>query len=171
MVAALYWFQPWRLVSDREVREALPPVAPVATSAAVPPADPVATPAPATAPPADTARRVAAGEFVSHEHDTSGRVELIRRPGGAHQLLFRDLETSDGPDLRVWLTDREVLPGRDGWRVFDDGRWVELARLKGNRGDQVYAVPGEVDIERLRSVTIWCKRFSVSFGAAALITA
>ncbi|GIF01885.1 hypothetical protein Ari01nite_93490 [Paractinoplanes rishiriensis] len=43
------------------------------------------------------------------------------------------------PDLRVRLSDQPVLGGRQGWRVFDDGRWLELGRLKGNRGGQMYA--------------------------------
>ena len=71
-------------------------------------------------------------------------------------------------DLRVWLSDQPVKPGTAGWKVFDDGRWVELGRLKGNKGNQVYDVPRDADLKALRSVTIWCKRFAVSFGAAAL---
>jgi hypothetical protein len=68
----------------------------------------------------------------------------------------------------VWLTDQEVRDGRAGWRVFDDGRYVELGKLKGNRGDQVYRVDAAVDLAAYRSVSIWCKRFAVSFGAAPL---
>jgi hypothetical protein len=68
----------------------------------------------------------------------------------------------------VWLTDQEVKEGSAGWRVFDDGEWSELGRLKGNRGDQVYRVPASIDVDDYRSISIWCKRFAVSFGAAAL---
>jgi hypothetical protein len=57
------------------------------------------------------------------------------------------------------------------WRVFDDGDWVELGKLKGNKGDQAYAIPAGTDLDRLGSVSIWCKRFSVSFGAATLTSA
>jgi hypothetical protein len=155
----MYWFQPWKLFTDNEVREALPAVA-----------APARTPAPsATGTPAPAANELlAAGEFITHEHDTSGGVQLIRRADGRVQLVLRDLATSDGPDLRVWLTDQPVRPGRAGWRVFDDGEWVEVGRLKGNRGDQVYDVPAGADLDSLRSVSIWCRRFSVSFGAAAL---
>ncbi|MEU4817288.1 DM13 domain-containing protein [Micromonospora aurantiaca] len=161
---SLYLFQPWRLVTDREVRETLPTVA-----------EPSPAPAgttgssPTGAAPADVV--LAAGDFVTHEHDTSGRAQLVRLADGRRQLLLRGLDTSDGPDLRVWLTDRKVLPGRAGWQVFDDGRWVELGRLKGNIGDQAYDIPASVDLDGLRSVSIWCKRFAVSFGAAPLAAA
>jgi hypothetical protein len=163
VAAGLYWFQPWRLVTDNEVQEALPAVS-------VPTGSPAASPAAVAADDAEPAgnRVLAEGSFVTHEHSTRGSAQLVRLADGRHQLLLRDLDTSDGPDLRVWLTDREVVPGRDGWRVFDDGRWVELARLKGNRGNQVYDIPASVALDGLRSVSIWCKRFAVSFGAAPL---
>ncbi|SCL13618.1 Electron transfer DM13 [Micromonospora inyonensis] len=68
----------------------------------------------------------------------------------------------------MWLTDRPVRTGVAAWRVFDDGRWVELGRLKGNRGDQAYRIPAGTDLTGLTSVSVWCKRFAVSFGAAPL---
>lgn len=82
--------------------------------------------------------------------------------------MLENLATSDGPDLRVWLTDQPVKAGHDGWYVFDDGLYVEVGALKANRGNQVYDVPAGTDLGRITSVTIWCKRFSVSFGAAPL---
>jgi hypothetical protein len=151
----LYWFQPWKLFTDTTVADTLTNVAPSQA-------------APTSAPAPDAAVVVRQGAFITHEHDTSGTVRLIRNPDGSHQLEFAGLVTSDGPDLRVWLTDQEVKPGTAGWRVFDDGRYVELGELKGNRGDQVYVIPAGVDPESFRSVSIWCKRFSVSFGAAEL---
>jgi hypothetical protein len=155
----LYWFQPWKLVTNAEVDEALSSV--------------MATPAPtgsATgAAPAPTGPvLVRQGDFVTHEHDTSGSARIVRAPDGRHRLELVGLATSNGPDLRVWLTDQQVRNGTAGWRVFDDGRWVELGRLKGNRGDQGYDIPADVDLTGLTSVSIWCKRFAVSFGAAPL---
>ena len=93
---------------------------------------------------------------------------MVKRADGRHQLVLIGLETSDGPDLRVWLTDQAVRPGKAGWQVFDDGSYLEVARLRGNRGNQVYDLPADADLDAYRSVTIWCQRFSVSFGAAEL---
>jgi hypothetical protein len=108
------------------------------------------------------------GAFISHEHDTSGQARVVRKADGSHVLELVGLDTSNGPDLRVWLSDQPVRPGSGGWHVFDDGMWVELGRLKGNQGDQAYPIPAGTDLDRLESVTVWCKRFSVSFGAAEL---
>lgn len=170
---ALYWFQPWKLFTDTYVDEAIPRVG--TTSAAPIPAS--TTPGSATLAPATSAATPAAneilttGEFVTHEHRTTGSAEIHRLADGRHQLVIRDLDTSNGPDLRVWLTDQPVVRGTAGWRVFDDGKWVELAKLKGNKGNQVYELPASVDPGDFRSVSIWCKRFAVSFGAADLTSA
>lgn len=156
----LYWFQPWKLWQDETVDEALPGV--VAGSGP-----------PAAAPSADAStaagpRTVASGELLSHEHSTSGTVKLVRLADGTHVVRLEHLDTSNGPDLRVWLTDAPVKEGLDGWRVFDDGEYVSLGKLKGNKGSQNYTVPEDVDLSRYSSVSIWCDRFDVSFGAAEL---
>ncbi|XVV14964.1 DM13 domain-containing protein [Actinoplanes sp. CA-131856] len=159
--AGLFWFQPWKLFTDREVDEAI--TEPIVPSRAAPgPSAPVAAPTPGPA----LLRR---GTFISHEHTTTGVARLIRHPDGLVVELV-GLDTSNGPDLRVWLSDQPVRGGAAGWRVFDDGEWLELGRLKGNKGNQTYAVPAGADLDELTSVSIWCKRFSVSFGAAALET-
>jgi hypothetical protein len=160
----LYWFQPWKLWQDETVQEALPGV--VETSgppAAAPSDEPSAPPSPATGP-----QTLASGELISHEHATSGTVKLVRLPDGSHVVRLEKLDTSNGPDLRVWLTDAPVKQGRTGWHVFDDGKYVSLGKLKGNKGSQNYALPPDVNPSSYSSVSIWCDRFDVSFGAAEL---
>jgi electron transfer DM13 len=159
-------FEPWKLWSDTTVVESAPaglddvaaPPVPVPSAAPVAPSRPAA-PRPVT---------VASGRLISHEHATSGSVRLIRLADRSYVLRLENLDTSDGPDVHVWLTDAPVLPGSAGWRVFDDGAHLDLGTLKGNHGSQNYPVPAGVDPSRYRSVSLWCDRFNVSFGAAAL---
>ncbi|MFD5915001.1 DM13 domain-containing protein [Streptomyces massasporeus] len=159
----LYWFQPWKLWQDEIVQMALPGAeAPTAPPAGAPSASPSPAPRP---------RTLADGELISHEHTTSGSVKLVRLPDGSHVVRLEDLDTSNGPELRVLLTDAPVKDGRAGWHVFDDGAHVSLGKLKGNKGSQNYAVPADVDPSRYTSVSIWCDRFDVSFGAAELARA
>ncbi|WP_194821189.1 DM13 domain-containing protein [Micromonospora sp. S-DT3-3-22] len=167
----LYWFQPWKVVTDRQVDERLSGVEDAAPTGSAPAAPPAVLPraTPATSPTATRPVLVSRGEFVSHEHDTSGTARIVRTADGRHRLELVGLDTSNGPDLRIWLSDQPVRTGRAGWHVFDDGRRAELGRLKGNRGDQAYAVPAGTDLAELTSVTIWCQRFAVSFGAASLV--
>jgi hypothetical protein len=163
-VAGLYWLQPWKLFTSSTVNEALPGVdsRPSASTGATPG---TAKPGISTAP---VNTLLASGVLATHAHETSGSAKLVRLADGRVQLLLENLATSDGPDLRVWLTDQSVLSGRAGWSVFDDGRYVEIGTLKANKGNQVYDVPSDTSLDGLVSVTIWCKRFSVSFGAAEL---
>lgn len=167
-VLGLYWFQPWKLVTDKEVDEALTTITSAPTVPAAPATSPGAAPAtsPASAPAGPTVVRQ--GTFITHEHDTTGTARIIRNADGSHRLELVALDTSNGPDLRVWLSDQPVKEGVRGWRVFDDGQWLELGRLKGNKGDQAYSIPAGTDLDKLGSVSIWCKRFAVSFGAATL---
>jgi hypothetical protein len=156
----LYWFQPWKLFTDQVVAETLPVIG-TPTPEASPSIEMSTEPSPMNV-------LLASGKFITHEHETTGTARLIRLADGSHQLALQDLVTSNGPDLRVWLTDQPVIAGTAGWHVFDDGRWLELDRLKGNRGNQVYDIPADANLDDFRSVSIWCKRFSVSFGAAEL---
>lgn len=149
-VVAVLVFEPWKLVIDERVAEA----APTATApAGTVDAGPIV---------------LARAELVAHEHASSGTVVVLGLPDGSRVLRLQDLRTSNGPKLKVWLSDQPVLPGRDGWYVFDDGRHVDLGDLKGNIGSSNYPLPAEVDLAALPSVTIWCERFSVSFAAARL---
>jgi hypothetical protein len=158
----LYWFAPWKLFTSKRVDDAVPVV--VATT----PGGPSGTLS-ASASPAD--RVLATGTFVSHEHHTTGTVQLVALADGRRQLVLRDLSTSDGPDVWVWLSDKPVGTDRSSWSSFGTGHYVALARLKGNQGNQVYDIPTEVDLPGVHSVSLWCRRFSVSFGAAALTPA
>jgi hypothetical protein len=177
VAAGLYWFQPWKLWQDRTVTESVPGT--VVETSSPPEATPEANAGTANArastaeasPSPSTPRgpvTVASGGLISHEHTTTGTAKLVRLADGTHVVRLEHLDTSNGPDLRVWLTDAPVKEGRAGWHVFDDGAYVSLGRLKGNKGSQNYPLPDGVDASAYTSVTIWCDRFDVSFGAAEL---
>ncbi|SDG93738.1 Electron transfer DM13 [Lentzea fradiae] len=159
----LYLFQPWRLLTVRETHEALL-VPPVSSSQVVPSLTPESVSS--SAPPVveETPREVATGEWRSLEHTTTGKASLVRLPGGAHSVQFAALNTSDGPDLYVYLSPH---PSGSSEKTFGQG-FTSLGKLKGNRGDQVYEIPAEVDVSTIRSVVIWCKRFSAGFAVAPL---
>ncbi len=163
----LYWFQPWKLATDETVDEALPgavvtaPADSGAPTAAAPSQEPSAQ-APASPSPDAGPQTLATGTFITHEHGTTGTVSVLRLPDGSQVLRLEDLDTSNGPDLKVWVTDAPVIEGKAGWGVFDDGAYVDLGKLKGNKGDQNYALPAGFDLAAYGSVSIWCDRFDVS---------
>jgi len=188
LAVGLWAFEPWAAFIDVTVDEALP----IASSAPAEPTeqasndvptqhqDPASSPVPASTPsqaptPSEspTSERVieAEGEFISHEHGTTGKARIITLEDGSRILRLVGLDTSNGPDLKVWLAAAPVIEGTGGWFVFDDDEYLSLGPLKGNKGNQNYEIPADADITDLSSVTIWCERFSVSFGAAELVPA
>lgn len=149
-IFVVVWFEPQKLIQEKTVKEA----APIPT-VSTPPSAPSSSPAPGN---------IASGNFRSLEHKTTGSASLIRLADGSHILRFVNLDTSNGPDLRVYLSE---LPSNLGWRDYGE-RYLELGELKGNRGDQNYRVPKGTDISKFRSAVIWCVRFKVGFGVAPL---
>ena len=134
----LVWFQPQKLVMD----------------------DTVVEEAPATA----TTVTLLRGTLGDRAHHASGRVKVQRLADGSYALRLEGLDVENGPDLYVYLTPA-AADAPNG--AIDDGA-VSLGRLKGNKGDQTYVVPASADLGKHRTVAIWCKRFSVVFGTAAL---
>lgn len=90
-------------------------------------------------------------------YQTEGTIQSVESDGNVY-LRFEDFETTNGPDLFVYLTK----PGQE----TTEG--VSLGALKGNIGNQNYLVPEEVDLEEYNTVVIWCRAFSATFGTGEL---
>jgi hypothetical protein len=186
-------FQPWKIFTRNTVNEAVPVAAAVQNDAVTAPAlstaalsnsagntpdaitsapaAPVASaPTPtaeaATAPAPTEPTVLATGTFVDGEHATSGSATILQLPDGSRFVRLEGFSTSDGPDVDVWVTDQQA--GGDDWGKYDDGRYVSLGDLKGTDGNQNYAIPADADLTGLTSVVIWCDRFNVAFGSAAV---
>jgi hypothetical protein len=101
------------------------------------------------------------GSFVSRAHTTTGTARVIEQADGSRVLALVDFRTDAGPDLFVHVIPR-MTEGND---VGDSTR---LGALKGNVGNQQYALPPELELGEAATVVVWCRAFSVSFGAAAL---
>ncbi len=138
-VFALLWFQPQKLFIDQTVSDA-PPVE------------------------AGEGGALASGSFQGIAHETTGMAHILRLTDGSLVLRLEDLDTTNGPDLRVYLS--EAHADTEGRAIAE--RVLDLGALRGNRGDQNYAIPAGTDVSAFRSVVIWCRRFTVGFGAAPL---
>ncbi|MHB1242863.1 MAG: DM13 domain-containing protein [Gaiellaceae bacterium] len=101
------------------------------------------------------------GSFESRAHTTTGTASVIEQPDGTRVLALVGFRTDAGPDLFVYVVPRAV-EGND----VEGG--TRLGALKGNVGDQQYALPPELELGDAATVVVWCRVFSVSFGAATL---
>ena len=160
-VFGMWWFKPWRLFTNDPVDEALPVAAADRMDSVVEP-DPMAGEIP---PPRPSHTTVAEGDFISLEHETAGNAIVLETADGERFLRFEDFETSNGPDLLVYLSTKDANP--DDWHGYD-GDFVDLGPLRGNVGDQNYRLPDDVDLEKYSTAVVWCRRFEVGFAAADL---
>ena len=87
---------------------------------------------------------------------------------GTRVLRFMNFKTSNCPDVHVYLVAAE--DAKDVATVQRAG-FIDLGVIKGNIGDQNYTLNNDADLAKYRAVSIWCKRFSVNFGAAPLMPA
>ena len=160
-VAGFLWFRPDRLFTDDPVDEALPGQAAVPAQAEGVAAATEEEPAPDAGP-----ETLATGRFISLEHETTGHALVVETADGGRFLRFEEFETSNGPDLLVYLSTKEPA-GSDDWYGYDRD-FVDLGTLKGNVGDQNYRIPDGVDLDRYSTAVVWCRRFEVGFAAADL---
>jgi len=148
IVFVLLFFEPQALFIDDKVNESLP--------AAAAPTQQAADESPQP-------RTLGSGSFRGLAHDASGKA-LVLDIDGKRYLRFEDLDVSNGPDLKVYLSP---APASSEEGAFNDAI-VDLGELKGNIGDQNYEIPAGVDLDRFRSAVVWCKRFGVGFAVAPL---
>jgi hypothetical protein len=143
--ALWYAFRPERLFIDQTVSEGL--AAAAATSGS------------------GMQQVLATGRFHGVAHESKGTATVHQLADGKRVLRFTDFETSNGPDLRVYLVAAD--DARDSDAVKNAG-FVDIGPLKGNRGDQNYDLPADLDLAKYRAATVWCRRFGVNFGTAPL---
>jgi hypothetical protein len=142
LVVAWYAFRPERLVVNRQVDEALP-----ATQSGSSP------------------QPLFSGQFYSILHPTAGTATVYKMGDGTRVLRFTSFSTSNGPDVHVYMVAAD--DAKDAASVEQAG-FIDLGVIKGNIGDQNYVLASDLDLSKYRAVSIWCKRFSVNFGAAPL---
>jgi len=108
---------------------------------------------------------VTKGNFKGLAHETKGTAAIYQLPDGKRTLRLTEFETSNGPDVHVYLV---AAPDTSDNDTVKQAGFIDLGSMKGNKGDQNYDVPADVDLNKYRSVSIWCARFAVNFGSAAL---
>lgn len=86
----------------------------------------------------------------------SGSARIFSGPNG-HELKFTDFRSSNGPDLRVYLS-KEMQPVN----------YIDLGALKATGGNQVYPISGNPDFSQYKYALVHCRQFNHLFGWALL---
>ena len=141
LFVAWYAFRPERLFINQPVHEAMP------------------------AANVSSIQAIESGVFYGIAHPTGGTATIYRMEDGGLMLRFTNFRTSNGPNVHVYLVAAD--DAKESGTVQTAG-FFDLGPIKGNIGDQNYALGSDVDLSKYRAVSIWCQRFSVNFGAASL---
>ena len=108
--------------------------------------------------------QLSSGEFAGRNDYSAVGTASVFDVDGERVLRFEEFETDNGPDLVVWLTSADA----DADDATIRGDFIELEELKGNIGDQNYALSADINLDAYDTVVIWCRRFTVGFATAAL---
>ena len=110
---------------------------------------------------------VKSGDFRDQDaiHKGSGQATIYLGPDGTYLLRLENLDVTNGPDLHVILSAHEDPMNRS---ELKDTGYVDLGKLKGNKGNQNYPIADDVDVAIQNSVVIYCKPFHVIFSVAPL---
>jgi hypothetical protein len=90
----------------------------------------------------------------SGSYTVSGTAQIYD-DNGKKVLVLNDFSSSNGPDLRVYLSTTSNATS-----------FVNLGKLKSTNGKQTYAIPDGTDIDQFKFALIWCQAFSALFGKA-----
>lgn len=105
------------------------------------------------------------GAFVAAAHDTAGTATIYKLENGQRILRLTNFHTSNGPAVHVYLSSAAQVKSNGD---VTSGKYVDLGDLKGNIGNQNYVIPAGASLDDYHSVSIYCQRFHVNFGSAAL---
>ena len=110
---------------------------------------------------ADRAKIIASG--VIHGHEAGGEVDLKTSSQGQFVKL-KDYWISEGAsDVRIYLSLDETGD------VNVDGV-IELGKGVSFSGNASYEIPKDTPAGQLRTLIVYCKIYSVTFGVAVLAT-
>ncbi len=97
------------------------------------------------------------GGFSNGSYGTVTGTARIFLTGDKYQLALENFSTSNGPDLKVYISKEK-----------DPVHFVNLGSLKATSGNQIYDIPAGADPKDYSYAQIYCQQYSHLFGYAQL---
>lgn len=102
--------------------------------------------------------------FIDSRHFGEGSVDLVENEDGRFYIVFNDVTIANGPQLVVYLSDKNSFSGTGD----SAGNYVDLGPLPATQGNFNMEIPIGTNLDEVNSVLIWCEPFSVVFTWATL---
>jgi len=97
---------------------------------------------------------IAQGNFKERAHSVKGKALIIEQDGNKI-LRFENFETSNGPNLHIYLSSE-----------LGDDDFIDLGKIKATKGNVNYEIPPGTDTDKYNKVLVWCVPFKVLFSYA-----
>jgi Electron transfer DM13 len=97
------------------------------------------------------------GSFMNGPYGTVSGTANIYADSGNDVLELKDFQTSNGPDLHVYLSQEE-----------QPINFIDLGKLKSTNGNQLYNIPAGTDFATYKYALIHCQQFNHLFGSTLL---
>ncbi len=94
-----------------------------------------------------------------HDHKVSGGYSIVEKGGKQSLVLADDFLLDGAPDPYVVLSADDMGSG---------GRTLNLGALTRKKGSSTFAIPAGTDLAQYTHVLVWCKKYNVTLGSAAL---
>ena len=104
---------------------------------------------------------VTKGNFKGLAHETKGLASIYQLPDGKRTLRLTEFETSNGPDVHVYLS-------RETGGKWNEATSLYVGPLKATNGSFNYQLATDADLSLYKSVVVWCRQFSVLVSWADL---
>ena len=98
------------------------------------------------------------GTFRGYGSESVNGVAKIYLTNNQYMLKLENFSTSNGPDLKVYLSMASSPSG-----------FISLGDLKSTNGNQVYEISGTPDFTKHKFVLIHCERYNHLYGSAELV--
>ncbi len=98
------------------------------------------------------------GMFKGNGSQSVSGLAKIYLTNNQYMLKLENFSTSNGPDLKVYLSMASSPSG-----------FISLGDLKSTNGNQVYEISGTPDFTKYKFVLIHCERFNHLYGSAELV--
>lgn len=110
-------------------------------------------------------RIVASGKFHRVAHRGDGRATIYQLLSGERILELADFSTGQGQSLEVLLIS---APDAFENETVEKSLVYSLGELQTPTSNQVFSIPGHLDLNHVGAVTVWSTKYKVNFTTAPL---
>jgi len=98
-------------------------------------------------------------------HWGKGNTKIYQDGQHYEVLLQKNFEVGPGPAFHLYLSESANIKSNADFKKATN---FDLGNLKSFKGSQVYKIPRNIDMSKIKSVVVWCEAFSQLITSADL---